>query len=875
MKPSSALSCATALLLSSCAATKSPGAAPPVLPIVPVPGYAPQTSAEFIAPTAPRAPKGEIKVYGEPRMAVGHPCTLWDQTDIDDLKAQLKTSQGLQSEYARLKTAMDRRIAQPLGVPVPQQDAAGNWMYPGDFLPGTGTPARKVSVTNETNAGVISDLGTMYVLSGDPKYGEFAKNMLVAYATGYAHYGHPAGWTHNRYRSAQDGRLTGQYLEDGGWLIQAARGYDLVYNLPSWTQEERDEVRDLFEAIAAEFVDDILGKDDYLGATNNRSVICNAGVLMAGYASDDQKLINYGLYGKNGTKDQPTGGVFGKHFGPECICSDGMWNEGAPGYQFMALGALEDDAETLWRHGINMYSYRNAALKGLFDSPLELAYPDLTLPGVHDSSRISLFTDWFTDCQQSYEYGYLRYHDPAYLAIINKVAPHLRLSIHTGPTSAIFDRDPSNVPTTPSESVNFNDTGYGILRLPTPEGTSSLIMEYGPSRSHSHPDKLSLDFYGQGDVLMPDPGSVFPYNYVLNDTFYHTSLGHCVLVVDQKDQIYFANAWNLSRNQPTATASQLVYEDGASGGLERAASDTVYPGVTLDRSLFLTPTYVADLFGGFSTTPHRYDLAWHIRGTAATNLPLTPFTFDDPKARGYDGLIDVQSAATDQTFTVTMTRDTHHSQLVAAAAPGTQVIVGTGWYRMKTDEKTPAIIERQDQVKNVLYGNAVDYSDAPGGTVQAVTRTGGLDAGYGLLQVQTKSGTDLCFASYRPGTYTDGGLTTDALQAMALRDGNAVRSLYLGGGTTLQVEGASITRSAPGLASVEKQADGTYLVSNTSSSDATVTVTLPELAGLSAFAVDGVGHRGGAAQGVTTTGTGGFELVLTAGEKVAFAKVGK
>ena len=80
-----------------------------------------------------------------------------------------------------------------------------------------------------------------------------------------------------------------------------------------------------------------MGTPSYLDQTHNRSVICNAGVLMAGYATDDEKLINYGLYGKGGTREKPVGGVMGIHFGPDCIGSDGLWNEGSPGYTNMSL----------------------------------------------------------------------------------------------------------------------------------------------------------------------------------------------------------------------------------------------------------------------------------------------------------------------------------------------------------------------------------------------------------------------------------------------------------------------------------------------------------------------------------------------------------
>jgi hypothetical protein len=112
---------------------------------------------------------------------------------------------------------MDQRIAKPLGVPEPGKEP----------------PSRETYAVHAANARAISDLRTIYALSGEAKYGEFCRKMFLAYATNYVRYPHPADWTERRYRSERDGRLTNQFLADGIWLIQAARGYDLIYNLPS------------------------------------------------------------------------------------------------------------------------------------------------------------------------------------------------------------------------------------------------------------------------------------------------------------------------------------------------------------------------------------------------------------------------------------------------------------------------------------------------------------------------------------------------------------------------------------------------------------------------------------------------------------------
>ena len=134
----------------------------------------------------------------------------------------------------------------------------------------------------------------------------------------------------------------------------------------------------------------IIGNHAMVEAPTNWSAIGTAAVLIIGYAIDDQQFIQTALFGIKGTPEKPTGGLYDRHFGAKAIDADGMWSEGAMGYQFMALQALICDAEILWHHGIDMYRFRDAAIKRLFDSPLQFAYPNLKTPATHDSSYGSI-----------------------------------------------------------------------------------------------------------------------------------------------------------------------------------------------------------------------------------------------------------------------------------------------------------------------------------------------------------------------------------------------------------------------------------------------------------------------------------------------------
>ena len=98
---------------------------------------------------------------------------------------------------------------------------------------------------------------------------------------------------------------------------------------------------------------------DYLSTRDNRSCICAAAVLMAGYATEDQDMVDFALHGRTGSKLKPIpteavplnpaemgtytgkdpGGLLGVHFSEDCLLPDGLWVEGSPAYTLSIAGA--------------------------------------------------------------------------------------------------------------------------------------------------------------------------------------------------------------------------------------------------------------------------------------------------------------------------------------------------------------------------------------------------------------------------------------------------------------------------------------------------------------------------------------------------------
>lgn len=865
-------------------------------------GYQVTALPANIAPT-PATRTETVEVFGQPRMTKGHPNVYWDQEDIDHYKEMLKTSPDLQKLLAGLKSDLDKRIAQPIDVPPPQKGPDGKWMFPGDYFPATAlhggkdAPVFRFKTMCQRDSEAVSDLGTLYALTGDEKYAEYARKLLLAYA-------HCSEWGISPiYNVRSEIGMTGALLGEAFIVMRWARGYDLIYNLPSWTKEDRAQIHDnLFYPMAlTDLYPAWPGTDTpwYACHRTNRSFFSCVSVLAAGCATDDQELINAALYGihptinkgdpdKAGqfppekpwtaaTADNPTYGLMTRYFTPDCI-RGGMWVEPSLGYSFYALSSMIGAAEILWHHNIDLYRHNDAILKNMLDSPILFTYPDMTEPGM-GSGRRSLFE---YHAATIYEYGYRRYHDPRYLALINgngdsKPGQSLRLNPSGScPPSILFDLDAKEVPASGAKpSVNWPLVGPGVLRTPASNGRSlpqNLVLMSGPSASKSDPDKLNVELFALDDILMPSPGHDFIHGNVV-PKWYLTTVAQNTLTVDEKTQTYY-----YSNPRTQAHAEQVVFAPADTMGLQRSWTDSVYSGVTMDRAVFMTPDYFADIFGVFSKEPHKYDLAWHIRGDVSSNLKLDSFSFTAPMGDGYDVLTNLRHAAVpDQPWSMTFTRDTHLARLQAAAAPDAQVIVGDGGPfhdvvirgNSPADPTAPTILERRETASTV-YGNVLDYSGGKEGFVKSVEQEGGLDAGYALLKVQTAKGTDLCFAAYRPGAYSAGGMETDSTQAFVEMDGTKVKAMYLAGGKTLKVQGGAIGRNEPGLAYVEPSSSGGYIVGNPSPTNATVTVNMPALAGMKAFNVDAKGERGESAGTVDPDGS--FSVTLKANTKVELLK---
>ena len=770
--------------------------------------YAVKANANALMPTGSAA-NGAVKAYGEVRSVKGHPCTTWDAADVKRFRAMMETSPELKAQAQALRRAMDKRLTQPLGIPQPEKGADGEWLHISDT---------KVGKIHNALSLDIANLGTCYQLFGDDRYAEFAKRLLLAYADAWPNYGVGARPTFHHDPS----KVFDQRLGDATWLIQIAVGYDFIHDYKGLTAAEREHIEKDLVAGDAYF---IRQNSAHLRGACNWSAIGTAAILAAGYACDDMELVNTALFGMNwlnrkdrkgrvtepkrwweGTPNAKPSGVE-LHFSEQCIDVDGMWCEGAMGYHFMALQALVVDAEILRHHGIDLYRYRGGALKCIFDSPLLFAYPNLISPAIHDSGNANIVGRE----AYLYEYGYLNYRDPKYLEILRRTGRRLGASFQQFTVSTLYDVDVGKAgEVVAPESSNLNGVGYGILRLTDAKGTRSTLLDYGPNRSHGHPDKLNLDIWGFGELLVPDPGSTW-YEKPIYRNWFRTTFAHNTLNVDMQEQ------------KPCG-AELLVYAPGESVGLMRGRTDGAYAGVMMDRAVFQTAGYVADLFGAFGKMSRTYDLAWHPVGDAAEVKcagESVDFKLAEPRSPGYSELTALKgwkASRAEDVFSVGFTAHGVKTALVMPAADGEETLFVTAKAQIEKDLRTPVFARRK--AASTVFGSVYTYD----GSVPKVRELSDRDRTFAALTIHGDDGDDVCYASFRDGTRKCAGIETDAQQAfVAFRRGSReAKAMILGGGTLLKAGGCELRRSTSGSALVEITETGSYLVRNCGADATTV-----------------------------------------------------
>ncbi|HMK39030.1 MAG TPA: heparinase II/III family protein, partial [Bacteroidota bacterium] len=624
---------------------------------------------------------------------ISHPRLMTDEAGIDTARAWIKAYPWYGEIFALHRAEVDRFIARrPIFVsPLKQTYIFEMYTCPKhrvelmfeEFRP---FEHRCPADTNESYSGGKYDMawagwynrvlatelvwmGLLYNVYGDQRYAEAGREILMKFAELYLAY--PTGNTILGPAHVFFGTLSESF-----WGVDMAYGYDLLYRYKGFTPEDRKALKEkLFYPLA-------LITQQFPETASNRQLWYNNVSAAVGFLYGDRALIDFAIDGKYGFKWQLGSAL------PE----SGFWAEWS-GYHFVALRGMIHLAEMARHSGEDLYHLEIAGrtMKKMFDAPFLLIQPNYEFPRSKDSGGGSIL-----EYAPFYEVGYAVYRDRKYLGLLN--LSHLKRGTQiVGESSAIgrapepvsmFDIVPGLPPDTlrvyPEASIDLQGNGFAVLRDSVRR--SYLYLDYGiMGGEHGHPDRLQIGYFAGGRNWIVDPLNESYMNPNLQ-LWFHRSIAHNTLVVDQSDQTWTNGHGNFFGALPSFQA--------ASGG-----STTEYHGITLTRTLIQAGDYFIDLFDAEAPEVHTYDLPLHgfgeltIDGLRLERQPNDLFG-NRPGIQGYDQLNDIYQCRTDSAFQGVFTDKGSHLMVRVIGEPASQVLQAMapplgGFYKQMVADRVP------------------------------------------------------------------------------------------------------------------------------------------------------------------------------------------
>jgi oligo-alginate lyase len=509
-------------------------------------------------------------------------------------------AEGLPPLYAeeleRAKNFVDTMIEAGINVPLPK-DPGGGYTHE----------------QHKRNFQAIHLGGDLYRITKDPRYAAFVRDILLEYAELYPTLkgDHPAA--SNQY----SGRLFWQVLNDAMWLVHAVQGYAEIRDTLSDADRERID-NDVFRRAS-----DFLSKDQVrtFDRIHNHATWATAGVGMTGYLLGDRDMVDRALLGSDKSGKAGFLRQMDLLFSP-----DGYYTEG-PYYQrfallpFMVFGQAIADNDPAQQ----IFERRDGILLKALRATVQLTYAGYFFPFNDAMKDKSLRTAELYD-GVAIAYGQTR--DPALLFIAQWQG---RTVLGEDGLMLARDLEAGKAQPFPFRSMLFSDGPDGDLGavavLRAGEGakqTALVAKNSSQGMGHGHFDKLSWQFYDNGNEIVRDYGAARFLNIEAkqggrylpeNESWAKQTIAHNTLVVDEVS--HFGGDARLA---DTIAPRQLYFSDVDGLQVSSAEVTGAYEDVAFDRTLVLTDMpggggrLVIDLLRADAQRMHVYDLPLHYNG---------------------------------------------------------------------------------------------------------------------------------------------------------------------------------------------------------------------------------------------------------------------
>jgi hypothetical protein len=315
------------------------------------------------------------------------------------------------------------------------------------------------------------------------------------------------------------------------------------------------------------------------------------------------------------------------------VYGDGLWYEQS--HASYHTGSIERLLRMRWiasRHGIDLNA--DAIIRRMLATLPAMALPGGVLPLIGEASgdsRPSLYRD------SLFELAYALFEEPWIGWVLGRMP-------REGLWSLLLGRDigPAEAPV--PQSALFAEAGLCVLKQGDRDSYwdgkgSGVTVTFGPHGDwHGHAGKLGIEYRHDSRYLARDHGHSGGYSHPIHRLWFMTTLAHSTVTVDGRNQAF---TWchdrpELERKETGACHASLFRDDVSACSVN---ADFAFPGCRLQRTLFLTPTYLLDIMecASLDGDDHTFDWVLHTGGTLQTVLPFAPgslsYDFPRPPAR--------------------------------------------------------------------------------------------------------------------------------------------------------------------------------------------------------------------------------------------------
>ena len=602
-------------------------------------------------------------------------------------------------------------------------------------------------------AAAIRDLGIMYVFTGEKPYADKAQEILLGYAERYLNY--PLHDINGK-PGKGGGHVGPQTLDEAVWLIPVAQGFDCIQD--ALAPEDRKTIADKLLLPAAWLI------HDHQWGIHNICCWHDSAYGLVGLALGEAQLTADAISGPKGFRAQVDKG----------IDDDGFWYEGAWGYHYYTMMALQPLAMAAYNVGIDLYTPR---YKGMYDAPLSFMAPGGALPAFNDSGTANAL-----GYATMYEVAYARWGDPKHLLPVLK-------GNRRNLEYLLLGKPLAQEPDFQLASQVFPTAGYVVLRSGATGASGAerhlpdnyLALDFGPhGGGHGHPDKLGFVLYGKRQLVAEDPGCI-AYGNPAHAGWFRQTISHNTITVDGK-------------SQKPCTGELQFAALGQDIGLCSARADDAYPGVRLRRSMALIGDRIIDIVLCQSEKEATFDWAYHTRGGFETPLPLEPLD-PAPQGDGYSWAKEWRGADPAAAWTATWKQENGPGLTLsqAAGSPGRRVLAAIGMGN-PTKIKVPFVVSRE-QGTTALFCTALELfsgAQAPALEVRVLEITGGNASGNEApVAVEVTGGgrRDVVLINPGGGNLRCGDFELDGQGAVLSYSGDALERLVVSGGGAVRVKG--------------------------------------------------------------------------------------